>query len=105
VRSNGTGCFAGNRAKGFSVAVRNARDVHWRGEGGAQERELAGNYRRLAQQTAFGYPYVGSVLESITVSYYRETEWQDFGGYRKRSAPITVSRSRIASVISARSQS
>jgi hypothetical protein len=28
-----------------------------------------------------------------------------FGGYRKRSAPITVSRSRIASVISARWQS
>jgi hypothetical protein len=64
-------------AKGFSVAVRNARGAHWRGEGGAQERELAGNYRRLAQQTAFGYPYVGSVLESIAVSYDRETEWQD----------------------------
>jgi hypothetical protein len=31
----------------------------------------------LAQQTAFGYPYVGSVLESIAVSYDRETEWQD----------------------------
>jgi hypothetical protein len=31
----------------------------------------------LAQQLAFDYPYVGSVLEGIALSYDREAEWQD----------------------------
>ncbi len=30
--------------------------MQWRGEGGAQERGLAANYRSLAQQRAFDYP-------------------------------------------------
>jgi hypothetical protein len=64
-------------AKGFSMGVHNARGMHWPGEGGAQERELAAKYRRWAQQLAFDYPYVGSVLESIAASYDREAEWQD----------------------------
>jgi addiction module HigA family antidote len=64
-------------ARGFSLGVHNARGVHWRGEGGAQERELAAKYRRWAQQLVFDYPYVGSVLESIAASYDREAEWQD----------------------------
>jgi len=64
-------------AKGFRVGVLNARGFQWRGEGGAQERELAAKYRRWAQQLAFDYPYVSSVLESIATSYDREAEWQD----------------------------
>jgi len=64
-------------AKGFGVGVYNARGVQWRGEGGSQERELAATYRGWAQQLAFDYPYVGSVLESIATSYEREGEWHD----------------------------
>jgi addiction module HigA family antidote len=63
--------------RGFSIGVHNARGMHWRGEGGAQERVLAEKYRRWAQQLAFDYPYVGSVLEGIAASYDREAEWQD----------------------------
>ena len=74
-------------ARGFSIGVHNARGVHWRGEGGAQERVLAAKYRRWAQQLAFNYHYVGSVLESIAVSYDREAEWQDSESSVRRRLP------------------
>lgn len=64
-------------AKGFSVGVRNSRGAVWRGEGGAQERELATKYRTWSQKLAFQYPYVASVLEEIAASYDREAEWHD----------------------------
>jgi addiction module HigA family antidote len=64
-------------ATGFDVGVYNARGVHSRGEGGAQERELVAKYRAWAKQRAFDYPYVGGVLESIAASYDREAEWHD----------------------------
>ena len=62
---------------GFRVGVYNGRGVHWREEGGAQERNLAAKYRGLAQQCAFDYPYVSGVLESIAATYDREAEWHD----------------------------
>jgi hypothetical protein len=64
-------------ATGFGIGVHNARGVHSRGEGGAQERELVAKYRGWAKQRAFDYPYVGGVLESIAASYDREAEWYD----------------------------
>lgn len=64
-------------AEGFYIGVHNARGAHWRGEGGAQERELAAKYRRWSQQLSFEYPYVGSVLERIAGSYDREAEMHD----------------------------
>jgi hypothetical protein len=62
---------------GFIIGVHNSRGVHWRGEGGAQERDLAAKYRGWAKQLGFAYPYVGSVLDSIATSYDREAEWHD----------------------------
>jgi hypothetical protein len=64
-------------AKGFSIGVRNSRGAVWRGEGGAQERELAAKYRGWSQNLLFQYPYVASVLEDIATSYDREAEWHD----------------------------
>ncbi|MEX2283673.1 MAG: HigA family addiction module antitoxin [Gemmatimonadota bacterium] len=64
-------------AKGFLIGVHNSRGAHWRGEGGAQERELAIKYRGWSQKLAFEYPYVASVLEEIAASYDREAEWHD----------------------------
>lgn len=64
-------------ATGFRVGALNARGAQWRGEGGSQERELAATHRGWAQQLAFEYPYVGSVLESIAASYEREGESHD----------------------------
>jgi plasmid maintenance system antidote protein VapI len=64
-------------AKGMAVGVHNSRGVHWRGEGGRQERELAAKYRGWAQQTAFEYPFVSRFLEQVAKSYDREAEWHD----------------------------
>lgn len=63
--------------RGFQIGVYNSRGVHWRGEGGEQERELAARYRDWAESLHFDYPYVGGVLEGIAASYEREAAWQD----------------------------
>ncbi len=62
---------------GFRVAVINSRGMHHRGEGGDQERELADKYKKLAQGTAFDYPFVSSVLEAIASSYEHDAERED----------------------------
>ena len=64
-------------AKDFVIGVRNSRGAHWRGEGGAQERELAAQYRGWSQKLTFEFPYVASVLEEIAAAYDREAEWHD----------------------------
>jgi len=63
--------------RGFHVGTRNARGVHWRGEGGNQERDLSAKYRGWARKIAYEFPYVSSVLESIAESYDREANWED----------------------------
>ena len=62
---------------GFGIGVRNARGAHYRQEGGAQERELAAQYRSWAGLRAFDYPYVSNVLEDIAASYDKEAEMWD----------------------------
>ncbi|MGC6584108.1 HigA family addiction module antitoxin [Paenibacillus sp. Dod16] len=63
--------------RGFYIGVHNSRGVHWRNEGGEQERELAAKYHTLAERLYFDYPYVGRVLEEIAESYEHEARWQD----------------------------
>ncbi len=63
--------------EGFHIAVHNSRGVHWRGEGGTQERELAAQYRGWAERLHFNYPYVGAVLEGIAADYERQAAWED----------------------------
>lgn len=63
-------------ARGFQIGI-NARGVYWRGEGGSQERELAAQYSNWAQQLAFDYPYVSSVIESIAALYDSRAQWHD----------------------------
>lgn len=62
---------------GFQIAVYNSRGVQWRGEGGAQERELAARYRGWAERLRFDYPYVGNALEEIATSYDRDAARED----------------------------
>ena len=64
-------------ARGFHIGVNNARGVHWRGEGGDQERELAAKYRSWAQQLDFEFPYVSSVLERIASGYDHDAKRED----------------------------
>jgi len=72
-------------AAGMCVGVYNSRGVHWKGEGGNQERELAQKYRNWSRQLAFEYPYVANMLEQIANGYDREAAWEDSeGAVRKR---------------------
>ncbi|WP_127520154.1 HigA family addiction module antitoxin [Mesorhizobium sp. Z1-4] len=64
-------------SSGFQVGTRNSRGVHWRGEGGDQERELAAKYRGWATKLGYEFPYVANVLSSIADSYEREAQWED----------------------------
>ena len=64
---------------GFHIGAFNGLGVVSRGidEGGTQERNLAAKYRGWAQQRAFDYPYVSSVLERIAADYDQEATWED----------------------------
>ena len=64
---------------GFNIGVLNGRGAYSRriDEGGVQERELAAKYRGWAQQRAFDYPYVSSVLERIAADYDQEAKRED----------------------------
>lgn len=56
----------------------NARGVHWRREGGGQERELANKCRTWADALQFTHPFVSStVLMKLVNTYEREAEQHD----------------------------
>lgn len=56
----------------------NARGVHWRKEGGDQERELANKYRTWADALQFTHPFLSStVLMPLVNTYEREAEQHD----------------------------
>jgi hypothetical protein len=48
--------------RGTHTGLFNARGVHWRGEGGSQEQELADKYRTWADALLYTHPYVSSGL-------------------------------------------
>jgi hypothetical protein len=45
-------------SRGAHTDLYNARGVHWHGEGGGQERELAEKYRKWAEAIQFRHPFV-----------------------------------------------
>ena len=69
----------GDVDEGFIAGTCNARGVVIRpvGEGGDQERTLAAKYRGWAQQTAYEYPHVGSILERIAMVYDHHARQRD----------------------------
>ncbi|MBS0251174.1 MAG: addiction module antitoxin, partial [Proteobacteria bacterium] len=73
--------------RGFHIGARNSRGVHWRGDDGAQERELAARYRNWADELAFEFPLVSGVLESVAASYDREAQWEDTDARIRKRLP------------------
>ena len=59
------------------VGIRNARGATWRGEGGAQERELAEQYRSWSREVAFEHPFTANMLEQIAADYDHDAKWWD----------------------------
>ena len=64
-------------ATGMLIGIRNARGATWRGEGGAQERELAKQYRSWSHEVAFEHPFTASMLEKIAADYDHDAKWWD----------------------------
>lgn len=73
-------------SRGARTGLYNSRGVHWRGEGGAQERELSEKYRRWANALQFTHPFVSSfLLMSMVRTYEHEAEQEDIdAGVRRR---------------------
>lgn len=63
--------------RGFAMGVLNSRGAQWRDKGGRQERKLAAQYQRWADELKFEFPFVGRVLEGIAADYERDAMWQD----------------------------
>lgn len=62
---------------GLKVALYNKRGVHWRGEGGSQERELATEFQQWVNALQYTHPKIAKVLSRLVKGYEREAEWQD----------------------------
>jgi addiction module HigA family antidote len=72
--------------EGAANGVYNSRGVHWRGEGGDQERELAEKYRKWSLALRSSHPYVSSkLLMELAFTYEREASREDTrAGIRRR---------------------
>lgn len=72
--------------RGMHTGVYNSRGVHWRGEGGDQERELAAKYRTWGQALQSSHPYVASkLLMELVRTYEAEANREDTeAGIRRR---------------------
>ena len=69
--------YSTDMSRGISVARYNTRGVNSRGEGGAQERELAVQYEGWAMSSSFEHPRMAQVLREMANKYLEEAEWHD----------------------------
>jgi hypothetical protein len=72
--------------RGARTGVYNSRGVHWRGEGGDQERELAEKYREWAQALQVSHPFVAAkLLMGLAKTYDHDASCEDTeAGIRRR---------------------
>ena len=64
--------------EGARTGVFNSRGVHWRGEGGDQERELAEKYRKWGSALQASHPFVASkLLMGLAKTYDHEASRED----------------------------
>lgn len=71
---------------GARTGVYNSRGVHWRGEGGSKERDLAEKYRKWAQALQVSHSFVASkLLMGLANTYDQEASREDTeAGIRRR---------------------
>jgi hypothetical protein len=65
--------------RGFEISIRNQRGSHWKSmtEGGAQERELAAKYQKLADGIRSGWAMTAASLQRIADSYSHQAKCED----------------------------
>jgi hypothetical protein len=70
---------------GARIGLFNSRGVHWRGEDGAQERELASKYRAWAEALQYSHPFVSSsLLVGMVERYEHDARREDAEAKIKR---------------------
>ena len=71
--------------RGAHTGLFNSRGAHWRGDGGAQERELADKYRAWADALQYSHPYVSSeLLMGMVRTYEHDARREDTEANVKR---------------------
>jgi hypothetical protein len=61
----------------FIIGARNSRGMHYVGDDGDEERNLARQYREWGRSLEYEFPFVASLLYGIANSYEQEAHWQD----------------------------
>lgn len=65
-------------ARGMRTGRYNSRGVHWRGDGGGQERALANEYRLWAEALHHSHPFISSeLLMGLMKTYEAEAARED----------------------------
>ncbi|MFE4077068.1 hypothetical protein [Peribacillus sp. YIM B13477] len=59
------------------MGLYNGQGVHWQGEGGDDERKLAGKYEDWAKALEFSYPQVAAILRQMSKSYLNDAIEED----------------------------
>lgn len=80
--------LCGNQIEiGLSLAIVNSQGVTWRAldAGGGQERQLAADYRRQADQLKYQWPRTASLLADVARSYECHGRWEDEDAERIRT--------------------
>ena len=71
--------------RGAKTGVYNSRGVHFRGDDGHQERELADKYRKWGKALQVSHPFVSAeLLIAIARSYERDAHREDEEGAIRR---------------------
>ncbi|WP_337044962.1 HigA family addiction module antitoxin [Emticicia sp. 17c] len=73
-------------SRGMVTGRYNSRGLHWRGEGGDQERQLAKMYSLWTQALEFSHPFVAASILNKLVQYYEDDALREDteAGIRKR---------------------
>ena len=73
-------------ARGAHTGKYNLRGTHWRAPGGSQERVIAEEYRKWAEELRYSHPFVSGVfLMGLVESYEADaSRWDAEAGIRRR---------------------
>ena len=64
-------------ARGFITGKFNSRGVHWKVEGGHQERKIAADFDSWAQRASLSHPRVAKILRDLRDGYLKDGERED----------------------------
>ena len=69
--------YSNDIATGVDMGIHNSRGVHFKIEGGTEERDLSNLYRNWSKQLTNSHPFVASLLDQIASGFDRQAVWED----------------------------